>query len=491
MNRNDESNLKRFFNNTFGELSQEEYIVLVAMENGKVVKQIFVKDFYEILHFCKIYELSYDLYFGLATTDGKGRRSENLLSASMIALDFDFANQAVPLANDFTESIRNRIKVQISQVVNSGHGYHIYIPIAKTNDIKKWNEITQRLGSILGADPNALLRTQIMRIPFTTNHKNSLNPERVRLVYSNRNHPASLAKLELIIRNCEDLKGRNTRYRGNRYCIQKLLQGVEKGNRNFALGRIICYFKSLKLSKSEMWEKVCDMNKLNKPPLSETELERTFEAYYCGNYNLNGCFQSRPDKCIQLKKFCKQTLCDYYNTPMSQRVDKSVTHIKIPRKLIEKSVLDSLSGNELALLLYSSFQGNVISKTEIYNSGLFSRPSIVKYMKSLEDKGYICVNVKDIKLSRSIEYSKNISVSADVENRILTGDLKGNNLKVYLYIVNLNYYHQTPTNRDIASAMGIDKSNICEYVNSLVNMELIDNNYIPNGAGIINQLIAA
>lgn len=488
MNRNDIENLREFFKNTFVALEADEYIALIAMRNGEVKRQLFVKKIEEIINFCITYEDSYDLFFGIATTDGTGREKENLKSASVIALDFDFGGHAIPDSKDFTSAIRSVLKVQIGQLVNSGHGYHLYIPIEKTHDITMWNDITCRLCEILGADDNAINTTQIIRIPFTTNYKEKENPKRVRLVYSNRKHCASLHKVSRIISVYENSNNINPNSTRIKYCIEMMLKGVDEGERNASLGRIVSYLKSRNLSNDEIEETVNNWNKLNNPPLKEGELKNMLKGYLKKDYKMSGCFMNNPEKCFQLENYCNPILCEYHRKIRRNKTDSFENQIEIPKKLTDKSVLDALTGNELALLLFVYFFGDKTNKSSLCQ--IFSRSSINKYIASLIRKGFLLELGREIKLSKGLMFSHKMPVSVDVENRILTGELKGNNLKVYLYILHLNYYNQYPTSKDIASALEIDYSNTCKCVNSLIEMDLIDNDYIPNGTGWINQLAA-
>ncbi len=488
MNRNDVENLREFFKNTFDALEPDEYIALIAMRDGEVIRQSFVKTIEKIINFSIIYEDSYDLFFGVATTDSTGRETENLISASVIALDFDFGGHAIPNSEEFTTAIRNVLKVQIGQLVNSGHGYHIYIPIEKTRDITIWNELTCKLCKMLGADENAALSTQIMRIPFTINYKETDNPKRVRLVYSNRKHCATLHKISRIISVYENSNNKNPNSTRTKYCIEMMLKGVDEGERNVSLGRIVSYLKARNLSSGEIEERVNNWNALNNPPLKEGELKNMLKGYIKKDYNMNGCLMNNPEKCLQLENYCNPILCEYHRNIRRNKTDSYENQIEIPKKLTDKSVLDALTGNELALLLFVYFNGDKTNKSSLCQ--IFSRSSINKYIASLIKKGFLLELGREIKLNKGLMFSQKMPVSVDIENRILTCELKGNNLKAYLYILHLNYYNQHPTSKDLSSALEIDYSNTCKCVNSLIEMDLIDNNYIPNGAGWINQLAA-
>jgi hypothetical protein len=62
--------------------------------------------------------------------------------------------------------------------------------------------------------------------------------------------------------------------------VEKLLEGVEEGQRNDTLARLAGHYFGKKLSLEETKKILLDWNKRNRPPLDETELTRTVESIY-------------------------------------------------------------------------------------------------------------------------------------------------------------------------------------------------------------------
>ena len=62
--------------------------------------------------------------------------------------------------------------------------------------------------------------------------------------------------------------------------VEKLLEGVEEGQRNDTLARLAGHYFGKKLSLEETKKILLDWNKRNRPPLDETELIRTVESIY-------------------------------------------------------------------------------------------------------------------------------------------------------------------------------------------------------------------
>ena len=79
-------------------------------------------------------------------------------------------------------------------------------------------------------------------------------------------------------------------YRGKHpLCIQKLLKGVNKGERNEACIRLCSYFANFRMiDPNKTWKLILQWNKRNNPPLEEKELRQVFESALKGGY-VFGC----------------------------------------------------------------------------------------------------------------------------------------------------------------------------------------------------------
>lgn len=84
-----------------------------------------------------------------------------------------------------------------------------------------------------------------------------------------------------------------------RICIQRILNGVESGERNEAACRLVDHFKEESLPQDMTLAVLRRWNQSNQPPLGDKELEDTVQSIYKGNYNY-GCNDG------VLKKYCDQ-----------------------------------------------------------------------------------------------------------------------------------------------------------------------------------------
>ena len=232
-----------WFKKTNPIIYSDEFIQIDAFhkENGKHLS-ISVQSEQDFETFVSSHKSEYNIFYSAGLTDGNGRKTENIVGANIIFLDFDFKEYAKPPIEQFTSDLQERLNLFFFQIVDSGHGYHIYIAIDHTTDIQRWNDLTKELAEIYEADSKAALPTQLMRAPGSLNWKNSDNPVSVNVIFSSDCDRYSLDKLERLIERSKQEKSFE-KYCDVKPCIEKMLNGVDKGDRNFALGRLIYNFR--------------------------------------------------------------------------------------------------------------------------------------------------------------------------------------------------------------------------------------------------------
>ena len=165
------------------QLRENEFIRMLAIRrnrDGEVGKEkgdrivSFVKDFEQYKGFILKYRYTHDVYNQIATNrENKDGTIGSQRMKRVLYLDFDQKEYPdMKDARDFTKMIRDKIpKLFIHAYINSGHGFHYYISVKSTCDIKNITEINKSLANILGADLKAVKPTQISRPPCTFNHK--------------------------------------------------------------------------------------------------------------------------------------------------------------------------------------------------------------------------------------------------------------------------------------------------------------------------------
>lgn len=290
--------------------------------------QRFVKNYDEFQKMVETYRHKFNVYVRAATVkENKSGTKENLNRRKVLFLDFDKKdNPNLKTIQDVTASIKNKMPKLFNHcIVDSGNGFHIYIAICSDRATTKIADVNKELARILGADMKACLSTQIMRVPTTYNLKNG-EKKLVTVIhntfgtskYKQYKLPEIISQIEFYKRNevIDDntpskptVAYENVSYN---FCTMKMLnEGVEKTERNFALGRIVNYLKIKGYTKLVTMEKVLAWNMTCRPPKNVKEVKDDFERYWekSDDYKLLGCKLSNESDQKILNKYCDKFLC--------------------------------------------------------------------------------------------------------------------------------------------------------------------------------------
>ena len=127
---------------------------------------------------------------------------------------------------------------------------------------------------------------------------------------------------------------------------------------------------------------------------------------------------------------------------------------------------------------------------------LFCEKTIKKLLDSLKKHRLILVADNTVSLMDSFMRSRPFEVKDCVKIAVLSGQLKGFELEVYLYICWMNsaplnaYQRELPTSTAIAVLMEKDPSNVSKVIKKLIENEYIDNDIKIYGLGHCNHLAA-
>lgn len=177
--------IKKFFKTIYREIDFDfEYIRTFQNNNdGTYNKARFYNDIDDLVRFStNKYSFLNNTYFELATVDAFAGSEENLQYRYCIAFDFDKKDLGAEFNHKDIINLFKELKIYIHALVDSGNGYHCYIMINKTDNIKMVNEVQKALAIKVNADLNAIKTTQILRIPYTFNVKGE-KPKEVKLVH--------------------------------------------------------------------------------------------------------------------------------------------------------------------------------------------------------------------------------------------------------------------------------------------------------------------
>ena len=187
-----------------------------------------------------------DVYFQLATTDGKSGQTDSLITRTCLAFDFDGKNSGLTVSDIITRF--RQLKLWHHALIDSGNGYHAYVLINPTSDFEKVDLIQSKLAERLGADPNAIKKTQILRVPYTQNRKGDPKPVKIVNLFTENVKRYDIDHLYARFGRSERSKKQSFDMLQSTTslppCIdQALSQGTAEGQRNATLSAIVPFLR--------------------------------------------------------------------------------------------------------------------------------------------------------------------------------------------------------------------------------------------------------
>lgn len=378
-------------------LEDDEYVRIIAIkaDDKDVIITKFFKHKSEIQEFVNKYKYNFNIYVGLSTTKGKGGTAEFMHRRRVLMVDFD--KKDYPLyktVEDFSAHIKSRIKILFTHmIIDSGNGYHFYIATNQLKNTQRMADVNKALGEILGADLKATLSTQIARLPTSLNLKDKENPKPVTIVANNlESAPDKFKRYNLLkIENFIERYSRNTEilnkapqtppqeYKrcSSYYCIEAMLsEGVNQGERNFALGRIVKYLKDIKgYTEFNALKTVQDWNLRCNPPKSPQIIEHDFKLYWDGNYKLLGCNVPNPKDQQTIYRFCDKSKCNaIFENTKNDEIEG--VELAFDNNILKNTYLRNLSGYHYMIISILDFHKKPMRRQDIVR-GLTGRKTKV------------------------------------------------------------------------------------------------------------------
>lgn len=497
--------LKKFFKAIFcSEFEENEYIrILQTNEKTNFSKVSYFNDIDDLIKFTtNKHRVFNNTYFNLCSVDGEGGSEKDLIKRYVLGFDFDKKHYE----DGFNvENVVEKFKengIWFHAIIDSGNGYHAYMMIEPTSDLDKVNEVQSRLGELLDCDKDALLKTQILRVPYTFNVKNKA--KEVKIIYQfDRKTIKRYDINQLHKRFCQSEFRESNKVvinLNNSYpsCVASALEnGSRVGNRNRDLFNIVIALKQRGNNVNQIKFTIHQWNKLNEKSLKnvDSEVERIFNHY--NGYICNSCD-------VEIKDSCKNyTISDFDLEQYGENIiDIQHKVAKQCRKSARKGVA-TMSGNEL--FIYNVLVNNKgfseltidmiierITDRKTKKSAL-SKPTIVKALKGLEDKGYISIEkgnsrqgIKDTyKLNTKKVTSENsIRMSYFINILVIKGHITTNELKVYTH---MRYLHLEDvklgkakgnifvrSRHELSKSLGMDENNVAKAINNLYENMVLD-----------------
>ena len=368
--------LKDFFDLLFPQsLNEHEYVSLTFLnrDTGLTLDKS-CKTFEEFESLILKYRPFYDCYVSLATVrerDGEvKRRASHLCKRSVLFLDFDLKDYP---DSDFSDLIRSKTDTFTHMVVNSGNGYHYYIAVDTTKDVKALVKLNSELCALVGADPNAVKSTQIARVPCSYNHKlaehcfdyEDVNNCKYAKIVTSATGNANFyryeigklaAKIGLETRTAAKLEQLAAEYNPKDvcrqctyYCNNSIFEnGAPQGQRNFWLGRLTKWFQKNGMTYQFALGNILDWNKRCYPPQEEGKVKRDFQCFWSNDYKLLGCVNNIPNK--KYSEYVER-VCDPAQCKTSNGINITGSHgIQMATSLLQGKKLKTLDGYHYLLL---------------------------------------------------------------------------------------------------------------------------------------------
>ncbi|MDK0977816.1 hypothetical protein P5F65_14080 [Clostridium perfringens] len=511
--------VKKFLNTIFREIdfTKENIRTLQTNKNG-YTKVSYFADIDELTDYSTSkYSRYNNTYFQLATTDGAGGTTENLLYRYCLAFDFDKKD----LGQEFNhKDIINKfreLKIYCHAIVDSGNGYHAYVLINRTNKLDLVQEVQEVLCNRLGADKKAILSTQILRIPYTFNVKE--NPKIIKIIHlANRNdNNFKVYDIEFLHnKNCKNIcvaDNKKTVFTLNNTniprCIANILNnGTQEGDRYKDLCNIVVALRNRNKDIADIKE-VCK--------------EWALKSNYNDNldYRIEHIYNNK--KALELDcKECKE-FAECYNRVLSDfdfdsLIDEDGTiyntyllEDKITKKIKNKQNRSGnmLNGNEILILnvLKNEYENPrpltkngmdlklLMSSITYKKKSCLSEKTVRETLKNLLDKKYILEDVG----AKNKRYYKFNPIKANIDNTIkisyfatimcICRNITPSELSLYIL---LRYIHKeqckkNKTNGNIIQInqvelankfYGVNKEenqgNISEMINNLIECKILD-----------------
>lgn len=499
--------LNQFMENVFPTLEAGEYITIVRINDSKT-EEVRCKTIDEVVNYCarkdKYY---YNTYYTISSTDSGGRRTENMRTRSCLCWDFDKKD----LGQDFNVKdilhLFKSIRLYYHAIVDTGHGYHVYVLIEPTTDLEAIESVQKTVAVRLGADVNATLKTQLMRLPGTVNIKHG-NKLPVKIVYlADEDHikrlPISHYQSNYVT---ERYKTNNTniswvmRDNFTPRCVVNILEaGSKVGDRNADLQVLVVALKRLGKSEAEIRAIVSEwLENTEKMHDLDYQLHYMYENLYNGILNCKDC--PYRSECYVVDNIGENVTPEGY--PILAIPNRDVKLITNSRR--KRGKLKFMNGNMIVIYtvlmnhrkgLYRNELVEELSYRERDSDKLkccFSDNTITKTLNELHVNGFIDITTegrrKFIKLkSNRVSEDLKIRISYASTYECIKGDITPTELELYCYMKYLNKITPrkrgeaenvlTVTQEELARDLGVDQSRIAQMISNLLGRKLLSINY--------------
>lgn len=482
----------KFMEFLFADKDKDEYICVFGTDKTDTNKSTtkHFKGIKNAINYINKIRGYYNVYVSLATTDGTGRATENLLSRNVIALDFDIKDLGTGFNYKDIMHIFKQQGLYYHMLVNSGNGFHVYLKTDRTEDISTLVEINKAICQRVGADINACKTTQVLRVPNTYNYKDDAKKQVRGIFQADKiiNYNAdNLYKKFVFNTKIEETNLKYVATKNMPPCIIEILKGVAEGERDFCLGRLTKYFQLQNNSYNQALAIIKEWNNRNTPPIADNSLEYHFKKYWEGNYLLMGCKTDDPSIQSIISKYCNQFECNkgdkfeaiYTNGDELIRF----SYKELDRMKFKKGRKIMLNGNHVVLItiLRQQVQGLNYKQLEeeltstITGKCCMSKKTILNVLDELKELGIIdkfegnrktiptLYKIKDIDLVEK----EHLAINHHAIRRYIDGAVGQSALRVYVYMKYRLQKGENVVQEEIADNLGITQQALSKTMKEL------------------------
>lgn len=507
--------VKKFFKTLYRGINFEEEQIrtLSISKDSTYAKASYFKDIDELVDYSvNRYTRFNNTYFELATTDGEGGTTEHLKYRYFLAFDFDTKDLG-DLAEGFSHrDITNLFmqnKIYCHSIIQSGHGYHAYVLINKTNKLDMVQKVQNVLCDRLGADKNAVKSTQILRIPYTFNVKD-VNPSIVKIIYlANRNDPKfRVYDIEdLYKKNCKNVvinDNKTTKFVLTNTkipeCIENILsKGTLEGDRYNDLCNIVVALRQRNKPLTVIKEVCKEWALLSN---YKDSLDYRIEHIYNNKHSL----ELNCKECEHFKECYNKVVSDFEY----KEDEKIITLSESTQKYLKKNNrrgAKNMKPNDLLVYCILKNHNDGLTREELQKELTYTKRKKVKNvalsdktlrdtLKSLEENGFITIQKGVKKLGQKdlyflkegarakAELQYDISFSATYE--CVKGNISTEELRLYNYMRYLHHKKQREepngglkgnlfqiNQKDLAKDLGLTQGRISQMIENLLDEKLL------------------
>lgn len=503
-----------YFNMIFREqLGRDEYynVTYINKENDT----IFIRDYKTIddmsnnIDTLKNYN---NVFVSLATTNGKSRTRENLVRRGVLAFDFDKKDYDEGFNHKDILNRFSKIGLYYHMMINSGRGYHVYLLTEPTSNIDRLVQINKAIAQKVGADMGAVASTQILRVPDTYNFKDNKS-RRCNVIWLQADHKKRIEHNldKLFNKFCYRVDNTNIRYiskNNMQPCIENLLEGVEEGHRNFALGRLTKYLQRANYGIDKALEVIKEWNNRCVPPSSINKLEVDFNNYWNSDYKLLGCKSENVEMQSILSGYCNKTECKKSDKYEVIHLEKAINiEYKIADKIKDDRRGKGMNGNHIAIISILKLFESGLSRKQIEEElthrktkrQAISKNTLTKILKELVDDYKVIdtwkvgrdnfYKIKDIK---ALENQKFVFGYGAIRG-FLGGEISSAELRIYCYMRYRLSKGDNVVQEEIARDLNITQQAISKHMKSLEDARYLithtDYSINPLGANIYEWIV--